>query len=78
MKKIVPDPPSALCIRAGLSHENALQLAQQHLERAISNANEAAEDAPTKQRWLIHDAVLQMEITRALLKVSVATLSVVV
>ncbi|OAI84640.1 hypothetical protein [Pseudomonas putida] len=69
MKKLVPDPPPDLCIREGLSLDEALYLARQHLKRAIDNAHEAAEDAPLKQETLIGDAVLQIRIGLALLKV---------
>ncbi len=78
MKKLVPDPPPVLCVRAGLAHEKALSLAQQHIETAITIAHEVAERAPEGQRERIGDVVLQIQIIRALLKSSVATMAVVV
>ena len=67
MKKLVPDPPPVLCIREGLSLDEALHLARQHLDRAIETAGEAARDAPIKH-----------EIVRALLKVCASNRAVVV
>ncbi|MFD2644457.1 hypothetical protein [Pseudomonas japonica] len=78
MKKHVPDPPPVMTIREGLCPEEAIRLAGQHLEKAIDHANEATEDLPTKQRWLIQDSILQMQITRALLKASATGTSVVI
>ncbi len=78
MKKLVPDPPPVLCIREGLSLDEALYLARQHLNTAINNAHEAMEDAPLKQETLIGDSVLQMKITLALLKVCTNNRAVVV
>ncbi|HCN47041.1 MAG TPA: hypothetical protein DIT18_16460 [Pseudomonas sp.] len=78
MKKLVPDPPPVLCIRAGISHEKSIHLAQQHIESAMNIAHEIAEHACAEQQERINAAILQMQISRALLKVSVATMSVVV
>ncbi|OLS59676.1 hypothetical protein [Pseudomonas putida] len=78
MKKLVPDPPPVLCVRAGISHEKSIHLAQQHLDSAMNIAHEIAEHASTEQQERVNDAILQMQITRALLKVSAATLDVVV
>lgn len=78
MKKLVPDPPPVLCVRAGISHEKSIHLAQQHLDSAMNIANEIAEHASVAQQDRINDAILQMQISRALLKVSAATLDVVV
>ncbi|MDG9882886.1 hypothetical protein N7650_08575 [Pseudomonas sp. GD04058] len=77
-EKLVPDPPPVLCIREGLSLDEALYLARQHLTRAIDNAREAAEDAPLKQETLIGDSVLQIRIAQALLNVCVNHRAVVV
>ncbi|MDG9881800.1 hypothetical protein N7650_03020 [Pseudomonas sp. GD04058] len=78
MKKLVPDPPPVLCIRAGISHEKSIHLAQQHIDSAMNIAHEIAAHACTDQQERINAAILQMQITRALLKVSAATLDVVV
>ena len=78
MKKLVPDPPPVLCVRAGISHEKSIHLAQQHLDSAMNIAHEIAEHASTEQQERVNDAILQMQITRALLKVSAATLDVLV
>ncbi|MDG9882370.1 hypothetical protein N7650_05940 [Pseudomonas sp. GD04058] len=38
MKKLVPDPPPILCVGPGLSHEDAIQRATEHLVKAIQYA----------------------------------------
>lgn len=73
MKKIVPDPP-ILRVRPGLSTEEALVHASDHLTCALAISQEAIEKAQPDGMTLVRSAVHQIEVARALVEVSLATL----
>lgn len=72
MKKLVPDPPPTLCVGPGLSHEDAIQRAIEHLIKSIQYAACLPDPPNTRHKEMLADALLNMRICKALLTFSVA------
>ena len=72
MKKLVPDPPPILCVGPGLSHEEAIQRATEHLVKAIQYAACLPDPPDARHREMLGDALLDMRICKALLTLSLA------
>ena len=72
MKKLVPDPPPTLCVGPGLSHEDAITRASEHLIKAIQYAACLPDPPNAKHREILSDALLNMRISKALLSLAVA------
>lgn len=72
MKKLVPDPPPTLCVGPGLSHEEAIKRASEHLNRAILRAAYLPDPPDARHREMLSDALLNMRISKALLALAVA------
>ncbi|WP_425928367.1 hypothetical protein [Pseudomonas sp. NyZ201] len=72
MKKLVPDPPPALCVGPGLSHEEAIKRAADHLNRAILQTAYLPDPPDARHREMLSNAVLNMRISKALLSLAVA------
>ncbi len=70
MKKLVPDPPPALCVGPGLSHEEAIIRAVEHLTRAILSTAYLPDPPDAKHREMLSSAVLNMRISKALLAIA--------
>jgi len=66
MKKLVPDPP-VLCVGPGLSHQEAIAKAAEHLNRAIRDAAGLPDPPDEKHQEMLSYALLNMRITKALL-----------
>ncbi|MDU9392781.1 hypothetical protein [Pseudomonas sp. zfem002] len=77
MKKCVPDPP-AMCIVPGLSHEDAITKAADHLNKAIIAASCLPDPPSERHQNMLGNALLEMRITRALLTVALARSTVTV
>ncbi|MHA6196405.1 hypothetical protein ACX3YG_18775 [Pseudomonas wadenswilerensis] len=72
MKKLVPDPPPVLCIGPGLSHDQALHKALEHLKQAIEYASSLTDLKNEQNALTLSDALLDMRIAKALLGVALA------
>lgn len=72
MKKLVPDPPPALCVGPGLSHEEAIKRAMEHLTKAILDAAYLPDPPDGRHREMLSSALLNMRISKALLSLAVA------
>ncbi|MDU9390008.1 hypothetical protein ACIP1T_24930 [Pseudomonas japonica] len=70
MKKLVPDPPPVLCVRPGLSPEDALRNVDEHLKGALCALNHLPRQALPRHQTLISDAILDLKICKALLTVA--------
>ncbi|MFD2645979.1 hypothetical protein [Pseudomonas japonica] len=77
MKKCVPDPP-AMCIIPGLSHEDAITKAADHLNKAIAAASCVPDPPSERHRNMLDTALLEMRISKALLTVALARSTVTV
>jgi len=71
MKKLVPDPP-VLCVGPGLSHEEAIRRAEEHLKKAITNICYLPCHASLEHQGMLSGAMLDLKISRALLTVALA------
>ena len=78
MKKLVPDPPPALCVGPGLSHEEAITRAVEHLTRAILKTSYLPDPPDARHREMLSDAVLNMRISKALLAIAQSPSSVTI
>ncbi|MFW3898986.1 hypothetical protein [Pseudomonas bharatica] len=78
MKKIVPDPPYALCTTPGLTREEAMQHALNHLEKALADVSLLPAPPMEHHLEMLNYALLNLQISKALMTVAVAasTLSV--
>ncbi len=72
MKKLVPDPPPTLCVGPGLSHDEAINRAAEHLERAIHQATHLPDPPNTRHQEILSSALLNMRISKALLSIATA------
>jgi len=70
MKKLVPDPPPVLCVGPGLSHEEAIKRATEHVTKAILDAAYLPAPADPRHREMLSSAVLNMRISKALLLIA--------
>jgi len=77
MKKLVPDPP-VLCIAPGLSHDEAIRKAEEHLSKALGTITYLPVPASLKHQGMLSGVVLDMQICRALLTVALAKSTVAV
>ncbi|MFD2645347.1 hypothetical protein [Pseudomonas japonica] len=71
MKKLVPDPP-ILCVGPGLSHEDAIRRAEDHLKKAIALTSYLPAHTSVKHQRMLSDALLDMRICKALLTVALS------
>jgi len=71
MKKLVPDPP-VLCVGPGLSHEEAIRKAEDHLKKAIASVCYLPCPPSLKHQEMLSGALLDMKISRALLTVALS------
>ncbi|OLS63422.1 hypothetical protein [Pseudomonas putida] len=78
MKKLVPDPPPVLCVGPGLSHEEAIKRAAEHLNRAILDSAYLPDPPGARHKEMLDSARLNMRITKALLALAVAASPVTV
>ena len=70
MKKLVPDPPPALCVGPGLSHEEAIKRAAEHLTKAILDVAYLPDPPEVWHREMLNRAVLNMRMSKALLSLA--------
>lgn len=72
MKKLVPDPPPVLCVGPGLSHDQALRKAVEHLKQAIEYASSLTDLKNEQNELSLSYALLDMRISKALLAIALA------
>ena len=72
MKKIVPDPPRALFIKPGVTHAEAVRNAAQYLDKALASAALIPPLIRKKDQDLLQQTIVQMEVSRAMLKIATA------
>jgi len=72
MKKNVPDPPYELCVGPNLSHNDAIQHAEKHLESALRSVKLLPEQAHLHHQHRLEDAILSLKISKAMLTLSQA------
>ena len=72
MKKIVPDPPRALFIKPGVTHAEAVRNAAQYLDKALVTAALIPPLIRKKDQDLLQQTIVQMEVSRAMLKIATA------
>lgn len=72
MKKIVPDPPRALFIKPGVTHADAVRNAADYLDKAIATVELLPPLIRQKDQDLLQQAIVQMEVSRAMLKIALA------
>lgn len=72
MKKLVPDPPPVLCIRAGMSPEEAIHNAQKHLQSALFSLTELPSPPLPANQTKLSSAIVNLKISRTLLTIAKA------
>ena len=72
MKKIVSDPPRALFIKPGVTHAEAVRNAAQYLDKALATAALIPPLIRKKDQDLLQQTIVQMEVSRAMLKIATA------
>ena len=72
MKKIVPDPPYALYTTPGLTREEAMQHALDHLDKALSNVSLLPAPPMEHHLEMLNYALLDLKISKAMMTVAVA------
>ena len=72
MKKLVPDPPPVLSVRAGLTHDEAVRNAAEHLNLALKTVQALPEQTTARHKALLSDTLINLQISRAMLKVALA------
>ncbi len=72
MKKLVPDPPPVLCIRAGMSPEEAIHNAEKHLNSALGSLSELPRQSLSMNQTRLAGAIVNLKISRTLLSVAKA------
>ena len=72
MKKLVPDPPPSLCINPGLTHDEAVRKATEHLKKAIDAASRLPAPPEERYRTMLTETQLNMRIAKAMLVVAVS------
>lgn len=72
MKKHVPDPPPTLSLRPGLTHDQAVRIADQHLDSAIRALYLLPLQPMPSNQDLLSSAQLDLKIGKALLSVALA------
>ncbi len=72
MKKLVPDPPPVLSVRAGLTHDEAIRNAAEHLNLALKTVQALPEQTTARHKALLSDTLINLQISRAMLKVALA------
>ena len=72
MKKIVPDPPRALFIKPGVTHADAVRNAADYLDKAFATVELLPPLIRKKDQDLLQQAIIQMEVSRAMLKIALA------
>ncbi len=72
MKKIVPDPPRALFIKPGVTHADAVRNAADYLDKAFATFELLPPLIRQKDQDLMQQAIVQMEVSRAMLKIALA------
>lgn len=72
MKKIVPDPPRALYIKPGVTHADAVRSAADYLDKAFATVELLPPLIRKKDQDLLQQAIVQMEVSRAMLKIALA------
>ncbi|WP_075806529.1 hypothetical protein [Pseudomonas putida] len=70
MKKLVPDPPPVLCIRAGMSTEEAIHNAEKHLQSALFSLTRLPSQPLLADQTKISSAIVNLKISRTLLTVA--------
>jgi len=70
MKKLVPDPPPVLCIRAGMSTEEAIHNAEKHLQSALFSLTELPAQPLPLDQTRVAGAIVNLKISRTLLTVA--------
>ena len=70
MKKLVPDPPPSLCINPGLTHDEAVTKATEHLKKAIEAAAGLPDPLEERHRTMLTESQLNMRIAKAMLVVA--------
>ncbi len=72
MKKLVPDPPPVLALKPGLTHDDAIRYAFEHLEKAIVFATRLPDQAKAKQQADLEDTRVHLRMIKAFLRVALA------
>ena len=72
MKKLVPDPPPVLALKPGLTHDDAIHNAFEHLEKAIAFATRLPDQAKPKQQADLDDTRVHLRLIKAYLRVALA------
>lgn len=72
LEKLVPDSPPKLCVGPGLSHEEVIKRAAEHLKKAILRAAYLPEPPDARHREMLSDSLMNMRISKALLALAVA------
>ncbi|MFD2644928.1 hypothetical protein [Pseudomonas japonica] len=76
MKKLVPDPPPILCIKPGLTHDQAIRLADEHLNSALCALSKLPLQSRPRDQASLEGAEIELRIGQALLKVAQAETTV--
>jgi len=72
MKKLVPDPPPVLSIRPGLTHDEAIRTATEHLDTVISALDALPDQRKARDQSVLEGARVNVRIGKALLKIAQA------
>lgn len=72
MKKLIPDPPPALCVGLELSHTEATKRAAEHLNRSILKAAYLRDPPDSRHGEMLNDELLNMRISKVLLALALA------
>ena len=68
MKKLVPDPPPILCVKPGLTHDQALRRAAEHLDSALNFALQIPDQPMPKHQTHLSDTQIHLRLSKAFLK----------
>ncbi|MGE8406425.1 MAG: hypothetical protein ACN6QH_05245 [Pseudomonas sp.] len=72
MKKLVPDPPPTMSIRPGVTHDEAIRQAAEFINSAHKKAWLLPRQAVPEHQELLNAAMVEIEISRAYLKIALA------
>ncbi|MDU9393606.1 hypothetical protein [Pseudomonas sp. zfem002] len=72
MKKLVPDPPPILTIKPGLTHDQAIRLADEHLNSALAALTRLPLQSKSCDQASLEGAEIELRIGKALLRVAQA------
>jgi hypothetical protein len=72
MKKLVPNPPPSFSIRPGVTHDEAIRQAMEFINNAHRKSSLLPRQPIPENQELLCAAMVEMEISRAYLKIALA------